>query len=355
MLIREAKLEDANDIAHVHVESWKSTYYGILAEEITQKVNHKDRYKMWQDILSTLKENRKHVLVCEVDSHVVGFSYGGPCRSQKESYKFDSEIYAIYLLRNHQKKHIGQKLFVQSSEYLKDSGFKSLVVWSLAENPYCAFYGAMGGVVSYIKDEDYGIDIYKSLGYGWTSLDNVAPQKFPIASDTDQSLLVREVAPYDAKALMNHLKTQKGNVLDNFDGFIKRFDTIPSTKENIYAYLNNIDHKFLVAKIDDEIVASVSAYTLAKKMTSHIGRINLTIQKNFKDTGIETALIECILKWAKSSEKIEKLNVRLKSHQKTLVEAFKDHGFIVEGVLKNNFKIKEDMYADQIILGYITI
>ena len=50
--IRRAVAADAVAIARVHVESWRSTYAGIVPEEILASLNLDDRAEMWERMLA---------------------------------------------------------------------------------------------------------------------------------------------------------------------------------------------------------------------------------------------------------------------------------------------------------------
>jgi hypothetical protein len=59
---------------------------------------------------------------------------------------FDSEIYAIYLLRAHQGRGTGPRCFVRPCSGWRKRAFKKMFLWVLAENPTRRFYERMGGV-----------------------------------------------------------------------------------------------------------------------------------------------------------------------------------------------------------------
>lgn len=48
--IRRAIEDDIQGIAKVHVDSWKTTYKGIFADEILDNIAYEKREKQWEDI-----------------------------------------------------------------------------------------------------------------------------------------------------------------------------------------------------------------------------------------------------------------------------------------------------------------
>ncbi|XBO87363.1 hypothetical protein AAGG52_12090 [Bacillus licheniformis] len=103
IIIRKAVAKDAESIAYVHVESWKSTYRRILSDATLSKLSPEKRAELWKTSLSD-PHCQDIVYVAEnAENRIAGFASGGPSRLHQSRYK--GEIYAIYLLDRHQKRH----------------------------------------------------------------------------------------------------------------------------------------------------------------------------------------------------------------------------------------------------------
>jgi GNAT superfamily N-acetyltransferase len=80
--------------------------------------------------------------------------------SQEENVKY-GEIYAIYLLREHQRKGLGKKLYQECRRWFKAQGYHHFVTWGLANNTRARhFYESEGGeligeITINIGDKDY--------------------------------------------------------------------------------------------------------------------------------------------------------------------------------------------------------
>src|ERR1700737_3403553 len=102
--IRPATPDDAEAIAHVHVQSWLTTYAGIVPQAYLSTLDETARTASWREWLAlTVK-----VLVAELDGQIVGFASGGPLREPLQNY--DAELYAIYLLQPAQGRGVGTSL-----------------------------------------------------------------------------------------------------------------------------------------------------------------------------------------------------------------------------------------------------
>lgn len=143
--IREAKPEDAEQIAQVHVKSWQTTYQKMIDEEVLSSMRWEDRVDTWRQTIEAL-ENNASILGAFEGDQLVGFLSGGTARKSLDN--CDAEIYAIYLLKESRGKGIGKKLMDSFFSWLKENDYTSCLVWVTEKNPYQSFYPAMGARLS---------------------------------------------------------------------------------------------------------------------------------------------------------------------------------------------------------------
>lgn len=165
MKIRLAISQDAASIAKVHVDSWRTTYQGILPDEFLENLSYEQREELWK---SNLKEQQ--VYVAETPSgEVVGFSVGGKERTGEYA-SFLGELYAIYILQSYQNQGIGSLLFKPIVKELKESNLNSMLVWVLEGNEAKYFYESKGGKYVDSKEINIAGKNYIELAYGWKTL-----------------------------------------------------------------------------------------------------------------------------------------------------------------------------------------
>ena len=169
-LIRKAGVADATAIAKVHVDTWRSSYRGVVPDSILDGLSYGDREARWRERLSG---RSRGFLVAEDDAgdagDVVGFAWSGPQRSGVPEYA--GEIYALYVLPDRQRQGVGRLLTAAVAGELVERGMRSMLVWALADNPYRRFYELLGG---WLLDKQA---LYSSNGvelpevvYGWADL-----------------------------------------------------------------------------------------------------------------------------------------------------------------------------------------
>jgi GNAT superfamily N-acetyltransferase len=162
--IRLAEMQDAAAIAHVHVQSWLTTYNGLVPEEYLASLNEAERVPLWQEWLT----RDINVFVAEFEGKIVGFAGGGPIREPLAAY--DAELYAIYLLEEVQGRGIGKDLLSAVAEALVGKDHRSMLVWVLEQTPAVRFYEKTGAEHLMSKRIEIGGISLTELALGWPDL-----------------------------------------------------------------------------------------------------------------------------------------------------------------------------------------
>ena len=165
--IRPARMEDAAAIALVHVESWRTTYAGIVPGEYLASLSVESRTRMWKEQLA----GTTLIFVVEDASGVFGFASGGKLRDAIDGY--DAELYAIYLLQQKQRQGAGRLMLQKLADVLRTSGFHSLIIWVLETNPSIGFYRRLGGSQVAEKQIEIGGSQLIEVAFGWPNLDDL--------------------------------------------------------------------------------------------------------------------------------------------------------------------------------------
>jgi GNAT superfamily N-acetyltransferase len=177
MIIRQAALEDAAGIARVHVDTWRTTYRGIVPEEYLANMSYEESEKRWASRLSD-SEAKTRIYVAEDEAgHIAGFVCGGPDRDNDPVYK--AELYAIYILQAYHGQGIGRRLTLALVEALLQIGLDSMILWVFAVNPARRFYEALGGqLVKSNQFEINGLPI-DEVAYAWPNIRTLLKEQQP--------------------------------------------------------------------------------------------------------------------------------------------------------------------------------
>jgi len=165
ILIRKAEVEDAKGIAKVHVDSWRTTYKGIVPDTFLESLSYEKRELMWK---KGITEN--HVYIAENENgQVIGFSTGGKERTGKYE-AYTGELYAIYILKEFQGQGIGRLLFQSIVDDLKDRNLNSMLIWAIEENPACRFYETLGGKKIDTEEIEIAGKKLSEAAFGWVDI-----------------------------------------------------------------------------------------------------------------------------------------------------------------------------------------
>jgi ribosomal protein S18 acetylase RimI-like enzyme len=168
-MIRAAALDDAAEIARVHVASWRSSYRGLLADDFLDSLSEAGYTDRWRRVIA---DGANRVFVVEEPEGVVGFASGGRERAGESG--FEGELYAIYIVAGSQRKGHGRELVRTMAAALRDKGLRDMIVWVLRDNaPAREFYKKLGGRYVRAQPITIGTTTLDEVSYGWRSLDEI--------------------------------------------------------------------------------------------------------------------------------------------------------------------------------------
>ena len=126
---------DANEIAELHVSTWREAYAHLLPEDHFSAEYIDRRHRMWKHVLANPSEDVV-VRVAESDGAIIGFAWAGPPPDEEGAEPpCDRELYAIYVAAGHYGGGAGQTLLDEAL------GAGPAMLWVAKENPRAtAFY-----------------------------------------------------------------------------------------------------------------------------------------------------------------------------------------------------------------------
>jgi ribosomal protein S18 acetylase RimI-like enzyme len=166
--VRVARTTDAAAIARVHVETWQSTYAGVIPDAYLVRLSHLLEGRPRQVALApTVRES---TLVAEAEgAGVVGFASFGPVRRAglPPGTRFLGEVYTLYVLPDYQGRGLGRALLDSAFTSLAARGRRSAIIWVLEANPSRFFYEHLGGVRVARRTERFAGADLGEVAYGW--------------------------------------------------------------------------------------------------------------------------------------------------------------------------------------------
>ncbi len=166
--IRPAEPVDAEGIAAVHVDAWRSTYPGLIPSSVLVRLSRRAQTREWSAQLSR-RQFAEWVVVAEMaNGTIIGFGSCGEARVTNLPQA--GEIFTLYVSPEHQEQGIGRAMLLRLFELLSDRGLTSALVWVLTQNPSRFFYETMGGRRVGERQERLWNTMLAQTAYGWDDL-----------------------------------------------------------------------------------------------------------------------------------------------------------------------------------------
>ncbi len=163
---RPTKADDLPEIARVVVETWRSTFTGLLPAEFLDSLSRDDQERRHRR--SFEKADVSYHVACSDDDGIVGFASGGPIR--EDGFEQENELYAIYVLSPYHGRKIGSSLFRRIARDMQRSGRKGLLTFVLGINPNRTFYKLLGGREIAVDPIELGGATVDQVAYVWDDI-----------------------------------------------------------------------------------------------------------------------------------------------------------------------------------------
>jgi ribosomal protein S18 acetylase RimI-like enzyme len=164
--IRPAGIDDADEIAHVHVQVWHESYRGIMPDALLAGLSVEQRAVMWRRVIDESLQAPNLWVVENADGAIVGFGCIG--RARDEPLDADGEVFAINLLNAVKRRGHGRALFIHLLGLLKQRCFAAAGLWVLTTNESARrFYEAMDGRAGAIRTLEAEVTILQEISYRW--------------------------------------------------------------------------------------------------------------------------------------------------------------------------------------------
>lgn len=166
MIVREAKPQDAGRISRVRVDTWRTTYAGIVPDAYLNDLSYEEKERFFKQLIE--EKNESFFIAEKAPGDIIGFASCGPERDGDPIYK--GEMYAICVLQAYQHRGVGRQLTEAVVDRLMHNGFSSMLVWVLADNKYHRFYERLGGQKVASRKYDIGGISLDLVAYGWPDI-----------------------------------------------------------------------------------------------------------------------------------------------------------------------------------------
>ncbi|MEK4303128.1 GNAT family N-acetyltransferase [Oceanobacillus sp. FSL K6-0251] len=169
VLIRKADVTDAGAIGKVSVESWQTTYRGIMADRVLKRLSVEDRVENWKN---TIQADESTTFVAVDTEEQIGGFLNIAVKESADSARI-GEITAVYLLENWQGQGIGKMLLLTAFTCFVEQSIYTVRVEVLSENDSRLFYEQFGAEMIEKKNIQIADDVLDLLVYEWKDISSI--------------------------------------------------------------------------------------------------------------------------------------------------------------------------------------
>lgn len=171
-----------------------------------------------------------------------------------------------------------------------------------------------------------------------------------IMMSNGEKIIIRSATAEDALSLCQHRYVTSGETY-----FMARypeecsFDIVDMEKKLIH--IKNSDSDFMItAFLDNEVIGDLGVTRVRNHMKySHRAYMGISIQKQYCNMGLGSAMIEYAVKQAKANG-FEQLELGVFEDNAEAIHIYEKFGFQKYGVQPRAFKLKDGTYRDEIIM-----
>ena len=165
-----------------------------------------------------------------------------------------------------------------------------------------------------------------------------------------QILIIKEPEPEEAPQILEYVNKIAGEIhfLTTNNG---QFEvSIEQERQFVKEYQNSANKLFIIAKVGDVLVGSLTFTGGAREKTMHTGEFDFSVMKKYWGWGIGSKLVDTVIEWAKSTQVIKKINLRVRSDNDGAIAVYKRLGFAMEGLILRDICINEEFF-DNVFMG----
>ncbi len=160
---------------------------------------------------------------------------------------------------------------------------------------------------------------------------------------------IRQAEISDAEKLLNTIRTlvSQSDYLPKLTEEITL--SIEQEEEWINSFLTRDNSLLLVAEYENEIIGNIDLIGNRRKAMEHTAIIGMGLLKNWRNSGLGTALLSAIIDWSKENPILELIWLQVYTENELGLGLYKKMGFVENGIIKDYFK-HNNRYFDNLTM-----
>jgi RimJ/RimL family protein N-acetyltransferase len=160
----------------------------------------------------------------------------------------------------------------------------------------------------------------------------------------DQSLVIREASPEDARAILDYIKdvSEESDFLSFGAGeFHMPESNQVSVIENHAKAHNQV---YLLGLIDNTIVSTLNFSAGRLPRLQHTGEFGMAVRQPYWGLGIGSLMLDTLIDWSQNTDVIKKINLRVRTDNQRAIAMYRHKGFVLEGTIRKEIFLDGKFY-----------
>lgn len=167
---------------------------------------------------------------------------------------------------------------------------------------------------------------------------------------------IREVQPSDAEDIIALLKTsfaeQGSNLLTEAGEFSMTVDEEEFFLTEQSLRTDWVGYVAITREKPPHVIGLVTAEGKQRRAIKHRASVGITIAQSWRGQGIGKALMRQVIKWAKDTERITRLELEVLARNEVAIHLYERLGFVREGVIRRAI-FRDGAYLDEYVMGLL--
>ncbi len=153
-------------IGRLHIDSWRSTYVGLMPRPFLDRLTYEERERRWRGWLQD-DDGRRLLLIAVDGDDLVGFVAGWP---EPDGAPTIIEVAALHVARSRHGRGLGKRLLAHVAGRGERMGYTALSLEMLEGNPTGGFYDHLGGRITDRSTSILDGEAVADLRYRWDDI-----------------------------------------------------------------------------------------------------------------------------------------------------------------------------------------
>jgi len=176
----------------------------------------------------------------------------------------------------------------------------------------------------------------------------IAPQQCRLK--TGEHVVVRAAVPDDALALLNHVRA----VIAEGEFVVTCPEEFNLTEEQerdwIRQYRDDPGKLVIVAEESGQVLGVLNAEVRPRKRLAHRATLHIAVDREWRERGVGTALLQTAIDWATAHPVIEQLCLAVFATNVRAIGLYRKFGFVDEGRQGQEVKFAPGHYVDNLLM-----